>query len=187
MQNPFFFGYGSLVNRATHNYSNCHKALVSGWRREWVSTAGRPFAYLSASRDAAGVIAGLAAEVPGGDWAELDLREAAYSRIPLSEDEVQTISNVTPISIYSVSDPSFAQHPILLSYLDVVLQGYLTEFGQSGVENFMATTSNWDIPVLNDRAAPLYPRHQVLDASQTRLVDAMLTRIEARVVKQDAT
>ena len=33
--------------------------------------------------------------------------------------------------------------PILLSYLDVVVQGYLAEFGEAGVARFFASTDGW--------------------------------------------
>jgi hypothetical protein len=35
--------------------------------------------------------------------------------------------------------------------------------------------------VLNDRAAPRYPRHKVLSAAETALVDDHLARLSARV------
>ena len=31
---PRFFGYGSLVNRDTHDYPNAVRATLSGWRRK---------------------------------------------------------------------------------------------------------------------------------------------------------
>lgn len=33
MNNRYFFGYGSLVNRRTHDYAPLQKARVTGWRR----------------------------------------------------------------------------------------------------------------------------------------------------------
>jgi hypothetical protein len=72
--------------------------------------------------------------------------------------------------------------PILMSYLDVVVQGYLREFGQAGAEDFFATTDGWDIPVLDDRAAPRYPRHQALTGDERALVDALLREVGGRVL-----
>ncbi|WP_323785658.1 hypothetical protein [Thalassovita sp.] len=73
-------------------------------------------------------------------------------------------------------------HPILLSYLDVVVQGYHQEFGEQGVTRFFQTTDGWDAPILDDRKQPHYPRHQTLARPETRLVDRMLDDIGARLV-----
>ena len=74
-------------------------------------------------------------------------------------------------------------HPILLSYLDVVIQGYLRHFGPDGVARFVATTEGWNAPVLNDRAAPLYPRAQRLTAAETGLVDTILQAQGSRLIR----
>ncbi|MFT6224241.1 MAG: hypothetical protein ACJA1F_002090 [Paracoccaceae bacterium] len=71
--------------------------------------------------------------------------------------------------------------PILRSYLDVVVQGYLQVFGEQGVVDFFATTRGWQAPVLDDRTAPVYPRHQLLSSSETALVDAHLSALAAQV------
>ena len=96
------------------------------------------------------------------------------------------LSNPLDIEVYSVpadrhGTPTHA-HPILLSYLDVVVQGYLREFGRDGVERFFATTSGWDAPILNDRAEPRYPRYQSLSAQETRCVDDHLMELSARII-----
>jgi hypothetical protein len=38
------------------------------------------------------------------------------------------------------------------------------------------------VPILNDRAAPRYPRHQRLSAAETAQVDAMLRAVGARII-----
>ena len=169
MNNPAFFGYGSLVNLKTHDYANPRPATVTGWRRIWRSLAGRNHAILSATPDPTGTLKGIIAEVPGGDWAALDAREVLYLR--------QSLPCGT--AIYEVQHDIIhpdKPHPILRSYLDVVAQGYLTQFGEAGVAHFFATTDNWG-PVLDDRAAPLYPRHQVVGADLTDLVDHHLATV----------
>ncbi|MCX8228278.1 MAG: gamma-glutamylcyclotransferase, partial [Sulfitobacter sp.] len=42
-------------------------------------------------------------------------------------------------------------------------------------------THGWDTPVLNDRAAPQYPRHQALTQQEMSLVDNNLDRLAAQV------
>jgi hypothetical protein len=172
---PSFFGYGSLVNRATHDYTPAAPVRLSGWRRVWRQTSLRPFAFLSAE-PADATIDGLVAMVPGDDWAALDLREAAYQRQALPRSSLTDYPAwAGDVSIYSV-DPvhkANAAHPVLLSYLDVVVQGFLREFGESGATRFFDTTAGWTA-VHDDRAAPLYPRHQVLTGKERRLVDDLL-------------
>ena len=169
MSDPSFFGYGSLVNTRTHGYTNPRKARLQGWRRIWRSVEGHNYAVLSVRLEPDSTIAGLIADVPGGDWAALDLREVMYVRQQLRPD----------LAIYEVKqgviwpkDP----HPILRSYLDVVAAGYHTVFGAQGVRDFFATTDNWR-RVLDDRAAPLYPRHHRVDAEVTALVDQHLAAV----------
>ena len=68
-----------------------------------------------------------------------------------------------------------------MSYLDVVVQGYLRTFGPDGALRFFETTDGWGSPILNDRAAPRYPRHQQLDPDETHFVDTQLARLSAVV------
>lgn len=183
---PYFFGYGSLVNRATHAYPMPRAARLSGWARAWKHTALRPVAFLTAVRDPASTIEGLIAPVPGGDWVALDAREWAYERLP-TRDVAHDLPGPVDIAVYAVPDthqaPPDVAHPILLSYLDVVVQGYFREFGRDGVERFFTTTYGWDAPVLDDRAAPQYPRAQVLTSEETALVDEHLGKLRAQTVR----
>ncbi|MFC2970262.1 gamma-glutamylcyclotransferase family protein [Acidimangrovimonas pyrenivorans] len=187
MSTDFFFGYGSLVNRATHDYPEAHPARVSGWRRAWRHTSLRPVAYLTAEPDPDTQIDGLVAAVPGADWAALDKREAAYDRHTLEPRRVRhPVGRAIDVQIYAVPEASSAapsiRHPILLSYLDVVSQGFLKEFGEDGLADFFATTTGWDAPILNDRAAPRYPRHLKLSAEELDLVDHHLSALGAKIL-----
>lgn len=175
MQNPAFFGYGSLVNRLTHDYPGAQPAQLTGWRRIWVQTPARPLAYLSVEPCADTRIDGLLAEVPGGDWAALDLREAAYARHPVT---VAALPGVRAVQVYAVSDAGARQGaPILLSYLDAVVQGFAREWGSEGVQRFFGTTAGWQGGIVDDRTAPRYPRAQRLTARERALVDAGLAAL----------
>lgn len=179
---PFFFGYGSLVNRATHGYAHAAPARVRGWRRHWCGTSLRKVAYLSATEAPGVEIEGLIAAVPRGDWRALDRREAAYARHPLAMVE-HDLPGPLSIMIYKVEPhhvSTAAAHPILLSYLDVVVQGYLREFGEPGVARFFETTGGWDVGVLDDRHAPQYPRAQVTSDRERGMVDAALRDLGIR-------
>lgn len=178
---PYFFGYGSLVNRATHDYTRASRARVRGWARVWRGTSLRRVAYLSAVEAPGVEIEGLIAAVPGADWRALDARERAYARHPLAmvdHDHPEALD----IMIYKVEAhhiSTAAAHPILLSYLDVVVQGYLREFGEAGVARFFETTTGWEVGVLDDRATPQYPRAQVTTDRERALVDAGLRDLGA--------
>jgi len=188
MTDPFFFGYGSLVNRATHSYPNAHRAGLKGWRRAWRSTSLRALAFLTAEPDDACQINGLIAAVPGHDWAALDQRERAYDRHTLNDGLNHEAPHAVTAQIYAVSPqhtaPPSVNHPILLSYIDVVVQGYLREFGVAGANDFFNSTDGWNNPVLNDRSDPIYPRHQRLEAEEQLYVDMQLSRLSAQIVQR---
>lgn len=177
-----FFGYGSLVNRATHSYPNARPATLKGWRRTWIHTDTHPQSFLSVMPDATCTIEGLVAHVPNGDWAALDLRETGYTR---HLDHATLADTAHPIQVYAVPLAHRAPtppHPILLSYIDVVIQGFLAEYGPEGAAGFFTTTAGWHTPILNDRQAPKYPRAQRLSPEETALVDAGLRGVGARIM-----
>jgi hypothetical protein len=68
---------------------------------------------------------------------------------------------------------------MLQSYIDVVVQGYLREFGVEGADRFFATTHGWDMPICRDRENPVYPRHQRLTTEERDFVDDRLVRLGA--------
>lgn len=175
MTDAFFFGYGSLVNRLTHGFDPAHCATLRGWRRAWRATAERKVAYLTAIPDAGCTIKGLIAPVPGESWAALDVREAAYDRHAVEGTVDHDGASADQIAVYAIAPERrmipTTDHPVLLSYLDVVIQGYLAEFGADGAAHFFATTIGWDAPILDDRAAPLYPRAQRLTDAERAVVD----------------
>ncbi|NNE86974.1 MAG: gamma-glutamylcyclotransferase [Silicimonas sp.] len=184
MTSPYFFGYGSLVNRATHAYASAHTARITGWRRAWRHVEGRDVAFLTAVPDAETTIDGLIAAVPNADWQALDVREAWYTR-EIARDLTHQLEPAPEVHLYhapaALHRPATVQHPVLLSYLDVVVQGYLTEFGEAGVTKFFDTTDGWEAPIRNDRDAPIYTRHQRLTVFESDLVDHHLARLGCRI------
>ena len=179
--NAYFFGYGSLVNRDTHGFEGAQTATLTGWRRTWRHTTLRQIAYLTAVPDPTCTIDGLIAPVPDHDWAALDQRERAYARVPAAHQVTHALTHQPEIAVYAIPDGHHSapntRHAVLLSYLDVVVQGYLREFGEPGVTRFFDTTQGWDAPMLDDRANPSYPRHCTLRADETALVDHHLRRL----------
>lgn len=180
----WFFGYGSLVNRDTHGFSEAHPARLRGWRRTWRHTDLREVAYLTVVPDAQGHIDGLIAPVPDADWQALDLREGAYARRDAAHQVEHRLPHRPRIALYAIPAESHARparpNILLLSYIDVVAQGYLREFGEAGAMRFFATTDGWDTPVLDDRHAPRYARHCRLTRDETALVDDALRGLGVR-------
>ena len=177
---PYFFGYGSLVNRNTHAYPDTRAAQLRGWRRAWVRTVRREVVFLSVHPDPDTTIDGLVAAVPGADWKALDAREYGYARHASGGAVTHDIIPAPDVSHYAIPAENTGvpgDHVILLSYLDVVVQGFARVYGIEGVTRFFDTTDGWDTPVLDDRAEPLYSRHQPLTAEETELVDRNLARI----------
>ena len=173
---PFFFGYGSLVNRDTHDFPQAARARVRGWSRTWKRTKLRQVAFLTAVEAPGAEIEGLIAAVPGADWNALDAREYAYDRHAVIEiDHEHDAERSLDVHIYRTkpehdTDGS-EEHPILLSYLDTVIQGYLTEFGEAGARRFFETTAGWEAPVFDDRADPVYSRVTRLTSDERTFVD----------------
>ena len=184
MTDPHFFGYGSLVNTATHDYPVARAARLRGWRRVWVRSMARPVTFLSVHRVDGAVIDGLVARVPGGDWAALDEREAAYARVALGSGDLDP-AHAGDVSVYEalphLIGPSSDEHPILLSYVDTVVAGFRQVFGDEGAARFFDTTDGWAAPVLNDRDAPRYPRSTPTTMAIRDFVDDRLAALSAKV------
>lgn len=180
MNDPFFFGYGSLVNRQTHSYPQAVPAHVTGWRRVWRGTQLRELAYLTVEPWEGAEVTGLIAAVPGADWEALDVREAAYARHAVT-DIRHGHGRPLDVQIYAVEEAQVdtGAHPILLSYLDTVIQGFLAEFGEHGARDFFEGTAGWHHPVLDDRADPIYPRATILTDAVRAFVDENLRGVQA--------
>ena len=185
MSEAFVFGYGSLVNRATHEYMRTHPARLPGWRRRWCHAAGREVAFLSVVEAPGHEIDGVIAPVPDGDWPALDERERWYQRVP-GETVEHGLGTGAAVQFYHAPQgmhaPAEQTLPILLSYLDVVLQGFLTEFGEPGVARFFETTDGWEAPVRDDRTQPVYRRHQRLSEPERHLVDRWLSDLGVHIL-----
>jgi hypothetical protein len=106
--------------------------------------------------------------VPAAHQADLDAREVMYARVPVS------ISGRDNAVTYEVQEHTpHATKPILRSYLDVVLSGYEAMFGGDALPAFYDTTAGWEVGILDDRAAPIYPRHQPISKAQSARYDAL--------------
>lgn len=174
----FCFGYGSLVNRDTHAFTPCDKVELIGWRRNWHHPVmgRRAVTSLSIEPDDTSTIKGLRAWVAPDQVADLDAREKGYARtnVPLFM-EAQDAPQITYVSRAPRSGDK--TYPILQSYLDAVLMGFLAEFGEAGVHHFVETTAGWDTPILRDRETPFYPRAVDVSSDQAAFFEDALKPI----------
>ncbi|WP_048648742.1 hypothetical protein [Nitratireductor soli] len=184
-----YFGYGSLVNRATHRTEiiGAVPARLMGWRRQWVRRDDETErALLSVRCDADAFIDGLLIVDRVENLPSVDLREAHYARVALDPGAVKAAEALPvncPIHVYQAKrsvEPIRLQ--IIQSYLDAVLQGFLREFGEEGAARFIAETDGFDAAILADRAAPQYPRAVALEPSEQAFLDALLAQCGLRIV-----
>ncbi|WP_420392851.1 gamma-glutamylcyclotransferase family protein [Acuticoccus sp.] len=180
------FGYGSLVNRRTlPAHLAARPAMLAGWRRAWrassMAAAGGVCA-VSIVPAGDGVIEGLLVTFDGDMRGTIDAREHNYEALPAEGLGGAIVYRARP----EVDRWGDAAHPVHLSYVDAIVQGFLVEFGERGVDRFMATTDGWHVPILDDRAAPRYPRAQHLTADEAARVDDALRGVDARILPVDA-
>ncbi len=178
-----YFGYGSLVNLGSLRtpYISAHRVTLTGWKRAWLArpkVAGSfasddGLAFLSVVAAPGAQIDGLLITDHASSLASLDEREALYSRVKLNADDLHHHDDpvATDDRFLYVADepPAHGEAGILRSYLDVVMQGYLQQFGEDGLARFMQTTLNFDCPIFEDREAPRYPRATTLSRHEVEL------------------
>lgn len=189
-----YFGYGSLVNRITHRTEivAARPCRLKGWRRYWRPRPDMPFdasratpvSLLTVRRVADCWIDGLLVFDRAENLPAIDEREAHYERRLIAPADIELKQGSLPagceIFVYEaregLPDHDARACPILQSYLDAVLQGFLAEHGEAGLTRFVLETEGFETAVLADREAPVYPRAVVLTASERALIDALLAR-----------
>jgi hypothetical protein len=180
-----YFGYGSLVNRATlrTDIVDIVPARLVGWRRIWrprPDMPGFPAALLTVRREPDAVCDGVLIIDRATNLAAVDEREARYRRIPLGPQELeisQAFEDGIPAYVYE-ADPELPPHreppAILQSYLDAVMQGFLAIHGEAGLRRFLAETAGFaEIPIRPDREKPAYPRAVTLSDTERAFFDSL--------------
>ncbi len=188
-----YFGYGSLVNRDTRPVDEAaSSARLNGWGRVWehrVRDPNREKLCTSLSIEALPAnepsgIDGVIVRIPEHQLAQLDKREAGYERLalPAANFELPDDFDGDVIMVYRSLPANRVladkEHPILQSYIDCVLAGYLQRFGEAGLHAMMASTRGWNRPILNDRAAPFYPRWVEVNEPSRVLFDECIERVQ---------
>lgn len=192
-----YFGYGSLVNRETRPAQEvAHPARLKGWQRVWehrvtdpnrgkrcTSLSIEPCQTVESNRDIQGPagIDGVVVQLSVELLAQLDQREAGYERLSLPATDFdlpeELAENVagSNVMVYRSLPHNRAladeDHPVLQSYIDCVMAGYLRHFGESGVQELISSTRGWERSVFNDRAEPFYPRWVSVHTSSQQYFD----------------
>ncbi|PTW60915.1 hypothetical protein C8N35_10396 [Breoghania corrubedonensis] len=189
----FYFGYGSLVNNDTRAPGGVAvPGRLSGWVREWRISG--PTAYggvcsLTVRPEPGAEVAGVMVREHRDGLAALDEREWRYERCDLAEGAFRGDAE-TPLEVpgfvYTARAEHYrwgdADHPILQSYVDCVLAGFLKHWGEAGVRDFVETTRGWHVPIRPDRQSPLYPRAVTIDDETRVLFDEVLREAGARCI-----
>jgi len=177
--NIAYFGYGSLVNLGSLRtpYITAHRATLKGWNRTWLSQRNMPdMALLSVIEAPDEEIDGLLIIDHIESLPDLDKREAQYSRVTIDNKKLtihdSQVSVDTKFLYVADNLPTTTENKIARSYLDVVMQGYLQQFGEEGLQRFVNTTHNFDIQIIEDREKPLYPRATQLTAREKKIFAA---------------
>lgn len=180
-----YFGFGSLVNRDTRpKAEDAVNATLKGWRRVWGHRVGaqepqRNCTSLSIE-PADEQIDGVLVTIPVSELAALDQREMGYQRLSLPASSFILPEGMDIDSVYVYQSLSAnqhladAEHPILQSYVDCVMAGYESRFGDSGLQRMLNTTRGWEKTILNERDAPRYPRSVSVPAQQLARFDTLL-------------
>ena len=181
-----YFGYGSLVNEATRPAGSLTTpGRLHGYVRQWRAVGATSFGKvcaLSVAPDPDHAIDGVMIEEPADRLAALDAREYRYVRKQVPAGQFVTSHRTDAAhrdAFYYQADGVHAkwadsEYPILQSYVDAVMQGFLHLFGEHGVVHFAATTQGWEAPIVADRALPRYPRSVNLSEAEQDFIDATL-------------
>ena len=140
----YIFGFGSLVNDATHDYEIIAPASVSGFARQWVSAIDGQYSFLSASPQSDVSIKGLVLGVAEEKMAALAEREARYELVELNNANIQCNQKLNrPVYLYQAESDAidqFDKKPILQSYLDCVFAGFETHLGTASIAEFIKSS-----------------------------------------------
>lgn len=191
----FVFGYGSIISTESRSRSYvCDHVVpvyVEGLERGWmVHSVKRNITVLGVRPAEDAVCNGVLVEVQPGDLGAFDAREASYNRVQIDAGQVigldgTCLSDEDTVWVYvpkqfALPDSDF---PIIQTYVDVTLSGCL-EYDELFARDFVATTSGWEYPWVDDRASPFFQRPMETVAPPEQ-IDCLLADVSAhRVPRQ---
>jgi hypothetical protein len=172
----FIFGYGSLINSISRTVTGetgvATAVKISGISRHW-SRISEDFGMSSVVvvENIEGQCNGVIVEVPESELVHFDKRERGYQRVLVDANNVEFYDQGGSINLQSSGNTNIwlyqsdkvvnpcDNHPVVFSYLDVILSGCL-EYSEAFCNDFIEHTQGWQHAMLNDRDMPRYPRVQ---------------------------
>ena len=152
------------------------------------SVSPHDLALLSVHRDRTSTIGGMLVIDRLENLPALDERERLYERVTIDRNDILAgdtggtleMIRAQNLFIYVGQITAVGQPPLLQSYLDTVMAGFLEAHGESGVEAFINSTTGFGREIICDRSAPIYPRAVALQADIADRFDAMLAKAGVR-------
>ncbi|MEH6444445.1 MAG: gamma-glutamylcyclotransferase family protein [Oceanospirillaceae bacterium] len=172
----YIFGYGSLINSISRTVTGetgvAVAVKISGFVRYW-SRISEDFGMSSVVvvPEQGQACNGVLVEVPESELPSFDLRERGYQRVLVDAYQVEFYSQAmdlksqanTQVKVWLYQSQEVVSpcenHPVVFSYLDVIIAGCL-EYSPQFCDDFMQLTQGWKHAMLNDRHNPRYPRVQ---------------------------
>lgn len=182
----YIFGYWSIINKANSELTtevwDTIPVIVEWLERHWNITSTQWYTVLWIKRSVWNKVNGVLIELKW-DIKDFDERETKYTRIKLESRNIHTIDT----SISKPTDDIFAyipneenyinwEHPILQSYIDVVLSWCINISDEFAYDFIKSTQGWWEIK--NDRDDPEYVRSMNLKEYHDR-IDSLLRAITA--------
>ncbi len=180
--NNYLFGYGSLISKdsrcKTGITGKSYVVRMKGLKRVWnINIKLVPTTAVGVVKDENSICNGIIVEINENEIPKFDEREGKeYKRIKLDIKDVEFLGNDKfdngIIWVYVPKKPGIAddKHPILQSYVDVIVSGCL-EVNEAFAKEFVRTTYGWN-NWINDRSNPRYTRH--LDYPNVKRIDKIL-------------
>ncbi len=202
----FIFGYGSLINSASRSAIHgetvqaipVRVSVAFGYSRAWNARSPSGFTALGLLKAGPGekgsTINGVLYPVEGQDIAKYDERENGYARVEVPHDEIEAVSwerlpeagkiwvyvPVGPDGHVGEGLPPDVEHPLLESYIDVVVKGGL-QYGEDFAREVLETTEGWSDYWLNDRELARRPWVHNPEATEVDKMLAAAPKVAAKL------
>lgn len=166
----YIFGYGSLINdesrSKTGTTGGAFPVRVKGLKRGWYLPIEEfDLVAVAAVENEKSNCNGVIFEFDKDELLKFDEREKHYKRVKLNLESLKFLDQKKNIEgniwTYMIDAPQSIpeEFSIATSYLDVILKGCIG-YGKEFTKEFVLTTDNWKIPILNDRNNPKYIRNK---------------------------
>jgi len=158
------FAYGSLVGRRSRDFiAEATPATLEGWNRSWshgIRTKRGNVCALTVVSKPQSMLRGVVLQCDKATLRTLDKREDGYSRkeVNVVLDTGHRSRSWLYVGRRDRRVDGEDGYSIWMSYLLVVLAGYLELGGPRALQDFYGTTVGWNMPVEHDEREPKYTR-----------------------------